>query len=101
MIEGMSPVPPNQAGDFDPSKKQQEDARLKDAVQQYEQVFLKQLFAEMRKTIPKTNLLGGHSKEQEMFEDMLDEERAKAWSSSGGIGLASIMYEQLKKQNES
>lgn len=101
MIEGMSPIPPNQAGDYDPSKKQREDAKLKDSVQQYEQVFLKQLFAEMRKTIPKTNMMGGESnKEQEMFEGMLDEERAKAWSQSGGIGLASVMYEQLKQQNE-
>lgn len=101
MIEGMSPVPPNQAGDYDPSKKQREDAKLKDAVQQYEQVFLKQLFAEMRKSIPKTNMFGEEpSKEQEMFEDMLDDERAKAWSQSGGIGLASIMYDQLKRQNE-
>lgn len=101
MIEGMSPIPPNQGGDFDPSKKQREDAKLKDAVQQYEQVFLKQLFQEMRKTVPKTSLTGEPNKEQEMFEGMLDDERAKAWSQSGGIGLASIMYEQLKNQNES
>jgi Rod binding domain-containing protein len=103
MIEGMSPIPPQNAGDYDPSKKQREDAKLKESVQQFEQVFLKQLFTEMRKSIPKTNLMGegeGSGKEQEMFEGMLDEERAKAWSSSGGIGLADLMYQQLKKQNQ-
>lgn len=99
MIEGMSPVPPQNSADFDPSKKQREDAKLKESVQQFEQVFLKQLFSEMRKSIPKTNLMG-EGKEQETFESMLDDERAKAWSQSGGIGLADMMYQQLKKQNE-
>ncbi len=100
MIEGMSPVPPQNSADFDPTRKQREDAKLKDAVQNFEQVFLKQLFSEMRKSIPKTNLMGD-GKEQEMFEGLLDEERAKAWSQSGGIGLADMMYRQLKQQNES
>lgn len=99
MIEGMSPYPPSQAGDYDPSKKQREDAKLKDAVQQYEQIFLKQILTEMRKSLPKSDLMGG-GKEREMFEDMLADEQAKAWSQEGGVGLASIMYDQLKKQNE-
>ena len=99
MIEGMSPTPPQNALDYDPSKKQRQDAKLKEAVQQFEQVFLKQLFTEMRKSVPKTDLFG-QGKEQEMFEEMLDDERAKAWSQSGGIGLADLMYQQLKKQNE-
>ncbi|MBM3463045.1 MAG: flagellar biosynthesis protein FlgJ [Armatimonadetes bacterium] len=99
MIEGMSPIPPQGAADYDPSKKAREDAKLKEAVQQFEQVFLKQLFSEMRKSVPKTNLMG-EGKEQEMFEGMLDDERAKAWSQSGGIGLADMMYQQMKKQNE-
>ena len=41
MIEGMNPIPPQNAADYDPSRKQREDAKLKEAVQQYEQVFLK------------------------------------------------------------
>jgi len=99
MIEGMSPVPPRNAADYDPSKKAKEDGKLKEAVQQFEQVFLKQLFSEMRKSIPRSDLMG-EGKEKEMFEGMLDEERAKAWSQSGGIGLADLMYQQLKKQNQ-
>jgi len=97
----MSPVPPGQAGDYDPTARQKQDAKLHEAVNQYEQVFLKQLFKEMRKSVPKTDIMGEKkdNKEQEMFEDMLDDQRAKAWTESGGIGLASMMYEQLRRQN--
>ncbi len=102
MIEGMSPIPPSQAGNYDPTKQQERDVRLKKAVTQYEEVFLKELFSEMRKTLPKTDIFGKskhHSKEKDMFEGMLDGQRAKAWAESGGIGIASMMYEQLKHQN--
>jgi len=97
MIEGMSPVPAQNSAAYDPTRQQKEEARLKEAVQQYEQVFLKQLFSEMRKSIPKTEK---ESQEKEMFEGMLDEERAKAWSQGGGIGLADLMYQQLKNKDQ-
>lgn len=99
MIEGMSPLPPQKSADFNPAAQQKQDAKLKESAQQFEQVFLKQMFAEMRKSIPKTNLMG-EGKEQDMFEGMLDEERAKSWSQNGGIGLADMMYQQLRTQNE-
>ena len=99
MIEGMNPLPPQQSADYNPVAKQREDGKLKESVQQFEQVFLKQMFAEMRKSIPKTDLMG-EGKEKEMFEGMLDDERAKAWSQNGGIGLADMMYQQLKNQHQ-
>jgi len=100
MIEGMSPIPPQNVADYDPSQKAREGAKLKTAVQQFEQVFLKQLFSEMRKSVPKSET-EGEGKEKEMFEGMLDDERSKAWSESGGIGLADMMYQQLKQQSDS
>ena len=33
-----------------------------------------------------------------MTDSLLDQERAKDWSQNGGIGLASMMFEQMKKQ---
>ena len=33
----------------------------------------------------------------QQFEEMLDQERAKSWSQEGGVGLASMMFEQMKK----
>lgn len=97
MIEGMSPVPPQNSAGYDPTRQQREDAKLKESVQQYEQVFLKQLFQEMRKSIPKAEKEGG-GQEKEMFEGMLDDERAKAWTQSGGIGLADMMYQQMRNK---
>ncbi len=101
MIEGINPTPPKDAADYDPSRKQREDAKLKDALQQFEQVFVKQIFQEMRKSIHKSNFMGsGGGQDQEMFEGMMDDERAKSFTQSGGIGLADLMYQQLKRQNE-
>ena len=67
--------------------------------QQMESVFLNQMLAQMRKCSmagEEGGLFG--SKDQEMFQGMLDQERAKAWSQSGGVGLASILFEQMKGQ---
>ena len=53
----------------------------------------------MRASIPKSGLISG-GKAEEMFTDMLDAEMAKSLSSSGGIGLASMMQRQLEKVQE-
>jgi len=80
-----------------------EDKRLKDACKQYESVFLNQLMSEMRKTIPKSGLMGeeggegGESNEKEMYDSMMDQEMANAWASSEGVGLANILYQQMKQ----
>ncbi|MCE1247652.1 MAG: rod-binding protein [Firmicutes bacterium] len=83
-----------------------EDKRLKDACKQYESVFLNQLMSEMRKTIPKSGLMGGEgeeggeggeSNEKEMYDSMMDTEMANAWASSEGVGLANILYQQMKQ----
>jgi Rod binding domain-containing protein len=36
------------------------------------------------------------SREREMYESMLDSEMAKSWAQSDGIGLANVLYQQLK-----
>jgi len=97
MIEGINPQPAQNLGGFDPTSKQQEEKRLKEAAKGFEQVFMTQLMAEMHKTVEKSDLFG-EGKEEEQFTGMLDQERAKAWSDSGGIGLASLIYEQMKSQ---
>ena len=47
MIEGINPVPPQNLGSYDPTAKQQEESRLKQAAKQFEQVFMQQMFTEM------------------------------------------------------
>jgi flagellar protein FlgJ len=96
-IEGITPKSPLVAAEMSPTR-QREDAKLKEACQQFESLFLNQLLSEMRKTIPKSEEGGvfGDGKNQETFQGMLDEERAKAWSQTDGIGLANILYQQMR-----
>jgi flagellar protein FlgJ len=80
-----------------------EDKRLKDACKQYESVFLNQLMTAMRKTIPKGGIMDeggdgeGESNEKEIYDGMMDQEMANAWASSEGVGLANILYQQMKQ----
>ena len=71
------------------------DKKLKDACKQFESMFLNQLLTSMRKTIPKSGLMG-ENKEKEMYDSMMDQEMSKAWASSDGIGLANMLYQQMK-----
>lgn len=97
-IEGFTPEPlPKAATSASPSQAQDE-AKLKEACQQFETLFLTQMFAQMRKSSNAGGLTGGGQGE-EMFQGMLDEERAKSWSQDGGVGLASILFQQMKSQN--
>jgi len=73
-----------------------DDKALKTACQEFESVFLNMMLSTMRKTIPESDLIE-KSQGTEMFEQMLDDEYAKSLSKSGGIGLADMMFKQLKK----
>ncbi|MGM9992325.1 MAG: rod-binding protein [Candidatus Bruticola sp.] len=98
-IEGFTPEPLAQAATSSAPSKAQDEAKLREACQQMESVFLNQMLAQMRKCSgagEEGGLFGG--KDQEMFQGMLDQERAKAWSQNGGVGLASILFEQMKGQ---
>lgn len=50
----------------------------------------------MRKTIPEGGLVE-KSQGTKTFESMLDQEYAKSLSKAGGIGLAEVLANQLKK----
>ena len=67
------------------------------ASQAFEAVFLTQLLGSMRRTVPETGFFGGNSRPMKIFKAMQDEEVAKAMASSGGIGLAAMLYNQMAK----
>ena len=93
-IEGITPQPMKEAAELTPSKKQQE-AKLKDACQQFEGLFLSQILKEMKKSIPKSE--EESSKDKEMYEELMYDEIAKSMAASGGIGMANILYQQMKE----
>jgi Rod binding domain-containing protein len=94
-IEGMSPLPISQQAAAGPSQAA-EEAKLKEACQQFEEMFLTQMMKQMRKTAPEGGMFGG-SQSEKQFEEMLDQERAKSWAADGGVGMAQMMFEQMKK----
>lgn len=96
MIEGMSPLEPSKRAAEGPGKAGKEK-ELKAACEQFEEMFLNQMLKQMSKAGPKGGMFGG-GQGTEQFQDMLDQERAKDWSKNGGVGLASMMFEQMKKQ---
>lgn len=96
MIEGMSPFEPSKQAAAGPGQAK-EEAKLGEACQKFEEMFLTQMMKQMRKGGPKDGMFGG-GQAGKQFEGMLDQERAKSWSQEGGIGLASMLFEQMKKQ---
>lgn len=72
---------------------------LREACQGFEALFLDMMFREMRKTVPKDELFG-ESNAMDIFRDMHDSEVMKQVASSGGLGLADLMYQQLSPQIE-
>lgn len=99
-IHGMTPHSFKEAAQKLPSSKKN-DAQLEKACKEFESLFLNQLLTSMRKTVPKSGLFGKkESREKQMYDSMMDQELAKAWSKSDGIGLANVLYQQLKKSDK-
>ena len=87
-IEGSTPAT-SSAPSISP-KKQKELDKLKKACADFESIFVHQLFKEMRKTVHKTGVTSG-SKAEEIFSDMLDQERSKKMQ----LGLGDMLFNQL------
>ncbi len=72
-----------------------DDRRLRDACVEMESIFVGRMLKEMRKTVEKTGWIhGGHA--EEIFEDMLYDEYALSLSKNSRLGLADMLYNQLK-----
>lgn len=72
-----------------------EDAKLREACQELESVFLQVLIEEMRKTVPRDEFFGG-GRGEEVFQGVFDQEVARKMAARGGIGLADVLYTQLQ-----
>ncbi|MDL2313976.1 rod-binding protein [Desulfovibrio sp. OttesenSCG-928-C14] len=70
-------------------------AKLREACQGFESMFLQKMWDEMRKNVPKEGYL--HSKQEAMYQSMFDQEFAKKMAEAGGIGLGQMLYEQLSQ----
>lgn len=78
--------------------KGQDREKLKQTAQQFEAIFIQQMFKEMRNTIPNDGLIP-RGNADDMYTQMQDLEAAKIMAERGGIGLADLMLQELLKQN--
>jgi len=75
------------------------DAQLRAACTEMESLFITYLLKEMRATVDKSGFISGGQAE-EIFTSLLDVELSKKISGAGGIGLSSILLEQLRGKAE-
>ena len=52
----------------------------------------------MRETAPPVSITGQPSNAEQMFTEMLDQQRADAMAQSGSLGIAKLMEQQLRAQ---
>jgi flagellar protein FlgJ len=69
--------------------------RLRESSREFEAIFVMEMLKAMRKTIPEGGLFEKDTA-TEIYEEMLDTERARAIAAGDGIGLGKAMYEQMK-----
>ncbi|WP_346353606.1 rod-binding protein [Azotosporobacter soli] len=76
-------------------KTDKDDVKLRQTCQELESVFINLMLTEMRKTVPKEDMI--NTRNQELFQSMMDVETTRNMSKAGGIGLADMMYRQLSQ----
>ena len=74
----------------------QRNKEIKKASVQLEAIFLKIMYNEMWKTVPKGGLFK-ESNAMNIYRDMYNEELTKKAAEGGGIGLSDFIYNQLTK----
>jgi len=73
----------------------QSETALRAAAQQFESMFLQEMMRTMRQATIKGDLLESHA--LDTFEGMFDKEVAMQMAKRGGMGLADMLVQQMKK----
>lgn len=73
-----------------------DDSKLEEACAEFESYYLNKVFSEMRKSIPKSEVVE-KSEGHDIYEDMLYDAYSKEISAGKGAGLKEMLYNQLKK----
>ena len=73
------------------------DDELMDACKQFEAYFLEQMFKEMQKTVPEEEYSSASTQNMVgYYRDNMLQEMAKMSTENGELGLAQMLYEQMK-----
>lgn len=77
---------------------QQLDNQLREASRLYEQQFLGEMVKAMKSTVHESDGLIPNNMAQNVFREQLDQKTVEEWSHRGGVGLADIIYQQVKEK---
>lgn len=72
------------------------EKELRKACTDFEALFMGKLWEQMQNSIPKEGYL--HSRYEDQYMSMFNQELSKKLANSGGIGIADMMYSQLSTQ---
>lgn len=83
--------------DWNEKNKGSDDEQLMDACKQFEAYFVEQMFKAMAKTVPETEYsFQSTGTMVDYYKDNMIQEIASMSTDSGGLGLAQMLYEQMK-----
>jgi peptidoglycan hydrolase FlgJ len=77
---------------------EQTDARLKDAARMYESHFLNEMVKAMRSTVKNEDGYVKPNFAEKIFSEQLDQQYVEGWSKKGGVGLADMIYTQIREK---
>jgi hypothetical protein len=81
-------------GDLDATKRH-ELGKLMQASEQFEGVLVKQLFAQMQKSVPKSSMSGPMG---DMAQDIFNEAVSQDLAKKGSMSISSMLYKQLSQR---
>lgn len=84
---------------LDPAAAKAKEKKLREACEGFEAVFVQKMWEGMRASLPKEGPM--HSRDEQFWQGMYDQELGKSIASSGGIGLADMMMSQLSRNLQS
>lgn len=96
MQGSQSPIPKGMAGRIRKAKETGDTEALRKIGQDFEAIFVRNLISEMRKSVPKSEFLGGGFS-MDTYKGMLDEAIAEEISKGRGIGIGKAIFRQLSE----
>lgn len=84
----------NQPAQSADEKAKAADAKLHEVADLYENHFIREMMKQMRSTVHESGFIKQNNAEK-IFQGQLDDEYANQWGKSGGIGLSTMIYDQL------
>ena len=78
------------------AKAAHQDQALRDASKMYEHHFLNEMVKAMRSTVGQEDGLIKRNMGEKIFSEQLDQQYVQGWTEKGGVGLADMIYTQIK-----